>query len=458
MGEKPFRIALVGSGPSGIYTIEHLLEQRRIAVEIDVIERLPNPWGLARSGVAPDHPEKKLVIDRHFAHLLKDSRVRFFGNVEIGRDVGHAELVSWYDAVVYASGASGDVRLGLPGEDLPGCFSAREFVGYYNGHPDLRDLPLDLSTERAVVIGNGNVAIDVARILTLPLDELARTDISDVALDALRTSSVREVVVMGRRGHLQAAFKNPELEELERLPGVDVVVDARGLPTEDEIARESDSTARRKLRTLLRMSLRVPSTTDKRIVLRFSESPIRITGEGRVEEVEVVRNELQSDHHGRLRSFPTDEKHVLRAGLVFRAVGYRGVALPGLPFDEVRGVVPNDHGRVTDTSGNSLPRVYVTGWAKRGAQGIIGSNKKCSSETVGHLLADLTEEAVSPGAVPADTVLSHIEERADVVQKRGWMKIDHSERTNGRPQGRPRVKFTDRETMLRSATSEGVVK
>jgi ferredoxin--NADP+ reductase len=445
----------VGAGPSGLYTTEHLLEQQGLAVEVDLYERLPNPWGLVRSGVAPDHPEKKLIIDRHFAHLLQDARVRLLGNIEVGTDVGHAELSTWYDAVVYTTGAAGDVSLGLPGEDLPGCFSAREFVGFYNGHPDLSDLAIDLSVERAVVIGNGNVALDVARILTLPFEELSCTDISDVALTALKKSKIREVIVMGRRGHLQAAFKNPELEELESLTGVDVIVDERGLPAEDEIESESDPTARRKLRTLRRMARPGSrSGLNKRIVLRFCESPVRFGGVGRLEEIEVVRNRLEQDQHGRLRSRPTDERHMIGTGLALKAVGYRGLMLSGLPFDDLRGVIMNNRGRVCDQAGNSVPGVYVAGWAKRGCQGIIGSNKKCAAETVGNLICDFSGGKLESRALLAPVVLAELQSRRSVVLTDDWSVIDHAERSKGRQAGRPRVKFTDREEILRTAHSK----
>ncbi|MFE5702724.1 FAD-dependent oxidoreductase [Rhodococcus koreensis] len=453
---QPLRIAVVGAGPSGLYAIEHLLEQQRSAVEVDLYERLPTPWGLARLGVAPDHPEKKLVIDRHFAFLLQDPRVRFLGNVEIGTDVAHAELASWYDAVLYASGGTGDVRLGIPGEDLPGCWSAREFVGFYNGHPDLTDLPIDLSADRAVVVGNGNVALDVARILTMPIDELEHTDISDAALDALRRSRIKEVVVLGRRGHQQAAFKNPELEELEHLDGVDTVVDDRGLPSEESIRREvHDPEIRRKLRTLHRLVERPQVSAGKRILLQFLESPVQLLGSGRVEQMEVMRNRLERDDRGRVRPHPTGDTHLLDAGLVFRAVGFRGSPLPGIPFDDARGVVVNDRGRVTDSDGNPLPGVYVTGWVKRGCQGIIGSNKKCAAETVACLLDDVASGHSTPTALSADAVLAQVRERASAVLWGGWLAIDRAERAEGRRHGRPRVKITERRHLLHTASTAG---
>ncbi|MFE3055758.1 FAD-dependent oxidoreductase [Nocardia sp. NPDC059239] len=457
MSKQPLRIAVVGAGPAGLYAIEHLLEQGRFAVEVDLFERLPTPWGLARSGVAPDHPEKKLVIDRHFAFLLQDQRVRFLGNVEVGTVIHHSELVSWYDAVLYASGATDDTRLGIVGENLPGCWSAREFVSFYNGHPDHRDLPVDLSVERAVVVGNGNVGLDVARILAMPIRELERTDVSDSALHALRRSRIREVVVLGRRGHEQAAFKNPELEELERLSGVDVVVDEQGLPSVDSIEKDiSDHAIRRKLRTLHRLAERPLTSTNKRIVLRFLESPVQLLGNDRVEQVEVMHNRLERDSSGKVRPRATGDSYLVNAGLVLRAVGFRGRPLPGLQFDDVRGVVVNDCGRVLDSEGHVLPRVYVAGWAKRGCQGIIGSNKKCAAETVGHVLADaVAVRSPERFALSRDAVLAQVRKRTSVVLLEGWHAIDREERREGRRHGRPRVKIAERHHLLHTALIAG---
>jgi ferredoxin--NADP+ reductase len=265
----PLRIAIVGAGPAAMYAVGHLLETSVLAADIDVFERLPNPWGLARAGVAPDHPEKKSVVDRLFEFYLNDPRVRFFGNVEIGVEIGHAELAAWHDAVIYAVGASSDTRMDIPGETLPGCWAAREFAGFYNGHPDYRHLGFDLSGERAVIVGNGNVALDVARMLTMRVTELERTDIADHAQDALRRSAIREVVVLGRRSHLQGAFHNPELEELAHLNGVDVLVERGSLDGDDgESPEHHDWEVRRKMPTLKRLAGRPSRASNKRIVLR----------------------------------------------------------------------------------------------------------------------------------------------------------------------------------------------
>jgi ferredoxin--NADP+ reductase len=467
MSHRPLFVAVVGAGPAGIYAIEHLLEQHRSRrVEIDLYDRLATPWGLVRSGVAPDHPEKRQVIDRLFAYVLEDPRVRFFGNVDVGVDIDHDVLRSGYDAVVYASGATADSPLGLPGENLPGCLAARAFVGFYNGHPDYRDVDLDLATERAVVVGNGNVALDVARILVTPPEDLARTDIADAALRRLRESRLTEVVVMGRRGPLQAAFANAELEELERLRGVDVLVDGRDLPDDDEVRCAADPALRRKFLTLRRLSERTPTSENKRIILRFLESPVRMSGDGRVERIETMRNRLVRARatgrepkdrlfarravgdHEMLGAVPAGETYVLQTGLVLRATGYRSSPVRGLPFDDETGVIRNERGRVIDLEGSHCAGVYVTGWAKRGCRGIIGSNRKCAGETVALLLDDAVEGRLPDPEATRDAVIEQIEERVPTVSRSGWMAIDRAERAAGREQGRPRVKITERRVQL----------
>lgn len=449
---RTVRVAIVGAGPAGLYALEHLLEVRGQHVEVDLFERLPTPWGLVRAGVAPDHPEKKLVIDRQFDFFLRHPRVRFIGNVNIGRDITPAELNHWYDAVIYASGANGDTRMGIPGEALRGCWSAREFVAFYNGHPDYRDLQFDLSGTRAVVVGNGNVALDVARILTMPVAQLERTDIADHALAALRRSSIREVVILGRRGALQAAFHNPELEELEHLEGVDVTVEGENLSdlTDEAIAGIDWDTAR-KVQTLRRLVARTPHEGHRRIVLRFLTSPVALLGEEKVEHVVLAHNHLERDEAGLQRARPGREEAPLSAGMVLRAIGYRGTPFPGLPFDESRGVIRHIDGRVVDEQG-VLPGVYVTGWIKRGCRGIIGSNKRCARETVDSLLEDLRAGRLPPHGLDPDAVMAAIGHRKpELVSRAGWQAIDHVEREAGRVQQRPRVKLTDTAAMLTHA-------
>lgn len=447
------RVAIVGAGPAAMYAAGHLLETRGLVADIDIFERLPNPWGLVRAGVAPDHPEKKSVVDRLFELHLHDPRVRFFGNVEIGADIGHGELAAWYDAIIYAVGASSDTRMDIPGETLPGCWAAREFVGFYNGHPDYVHLDFDLSCERAVIAGNGNVALDVARMLTMPAKTLERTDIAERALDALRRSAIREVVVLGRRGHLQGAFHNPELEELEHLDGVDVRVDGVSLADEDDGIPEPDWDVRRKVATLKRLATRPSRPSNKRIVLRFLTSPVELRGSGKVEQAVVVRNRLVRDARGTLTAQATDERSVLSAGLVLRAIGYRGIPLPGLPFDDRRGVIRNIAGRVVDAQG-WVPGTYVTGWSKRGCRGIIGSNKKCARETVDCLIEDARNGRLPRASVDKEAILALLAKRKpEVVLRRDWIAIDHAERDAGRRADRPRVKMTDVTSMLACAAA-----
>jgi ferredoxin--NADP+ reductase len=452
---RSIRVAVVGAGPAGLYAVEHLLEQGAVEAQIDLYERLPTPWGLVRAGVAPDHPEKKQVIDRQFAFFFKSPEVRFIGNVEVGSDVRHPELAEWYDAVIYTLGADGDTRMGIPGEELLGSWSAREFVAFYNGHPGYSNLGFDLSCKRAIVVGNGNVALDVARVLTMSTAELERTDIADNALALLRRSQIEEVVILGRRGHFQGAFHTPELEELEHLDGVDIVVDGEDMPGEHDVALgEYDWGTRRKVRSLRRLVSRPTTAGNRRIVFRFLASPIELLGTTRVERVLVIRNHLERDESGRLNARATEDQSVLDAGLVLRAIGYRGTPFPGLPFDERRGVIRNERGRVRDDHG-AIPGVYVAGWIKRGCRGIIGSNKKCSGETVRCLLEDFQAGRLSRAGLSANEVAATITERkADVVFGSGWSAIDHAERAAGRPQGRPRVKITNADDLLRCAAGD----
>jgi ferredoxin/flavodoxin---NADP+ reductase len=431
-----FKVAVVGSGPAGMYAIQHLLEQTLFDVEIDLFERLPTPWGLVRAGVAPDHPEKKLIADRLFQFFLKRSNVRFFGNVELGSDISHDELTACYDAVIYAVGASDDKPMAIAGEQLPGSWSARQFVAWYNGHPDARNLQFDFSSPRAVIVGTGNVALDVARMLTLPVGQLARTDIADHALQALQASRVKEVILLGRRGCQQAAFHNPELEELLNLDGVDVQIEADDLSVPERT--DADWDTRRKLATLIRLQARRVASPGKRIVFKFDRSPVAVSGDTQVTGVQVRK----SDGSGSLAT--------IRCGLLLRAIGYRGRALAGLPFDVQTGVVSNVAGRVMDNSGPRMG-VYVTGWIKRGPRGVIGSNKQCAAETVGCLLEDARAGKLSPPK--AGPLMQVLARRRQVVSFRGWQRIDRTERQAGSAQGRPRIKQTDIGELLASAAS-----
>jgi ferredoxin--NADP+ reductase len=471
MTPTPLRIAVIGSGPAGFYAAGHLLADASERFEVDMFERLPTPWGLVRSGVAPDHPKIKSVT-RIYERTAVHPRFRFFGNVTFGEHVSREDLLCHYHAVVYATGSPSDRPLGIPGEHLPGSHAATEFVGWYNGHPDHTDLEIDLlSASRAVVIGNGNVALDVARMLVLAPAELAPTDTADHALDILARSSVTEVVVVGRRGPAQAAFTNPELRELGELADADVIVDPEELQTalaaSDPDALEN-ATSRRNVELLHTYAVRPPAGRPKRIVLRFLLSPTSlIPGEDdHLGAVELVRNRLVPAPDGRLRAEPTDERETIPAGLVFRAIGYRGIPLPGVPFDERAGTIPHDSGRVLDAaSGTPLPGEYVVGWIKRGPSGVIGTNKKDAQETVNAIFADLPPADFSasgdaplvhapdtPDPAAIDALLRT--RQPDLVTYSGWEAIDRHERALGEPSGRPRVKLTRLDELLRVAASE----
>jgi len=436
------KVAVVGSGPAGFYAADALLKSDDPPVEVDVLDRLPTPHGLVRLGVAPDHENIK-AVSRAFEKTAARPGFRFFGNVEVGRDVTHDELVRLYDAVLYSVGAQTDRRLGIPGEDLPGSWPATAFVAWYNGHPDFQDLSFDLSHPTAVVVGNGNVAIDCVRMLALTAEELAPTDTIDDASEAIAASGIRELVMLGRRGPVQAAFTPPELKELGELAGADVVVDPAELELDPESARELEADrerARRNVDLLREYAVRQPAGQPRRIVLRFLTSPVAIFGDERVEGVEVVRNELVLED-GRLVASPTGETEVIPAGLVLRSVGYKGVALPGIPFDERTGVIPNDGGRV-----RGAERTYVAGWIKRGPSGVIGTNKKDATETVEQLLADAREGKLHGHEGELGSLLA--ERGVDYVELDGWRAIDAVERSAGEPLGRPRVKLRTWEELL----------
>jgi len=428
------RVAVVGSGPAGFYAAGALLSADQ-PVEVDMIERLPTPWGLVRLGVAPDHPKLK-TVSRAFERIAEQPGFRFLGNVELGRDLTHDDLVRLYDAVIYAVGAQTDRRLGIPGEDLPGSWAATELVAWYNGHPDYQQLEFDLDVERAVVIGNGNVALDVARMLALTPEELAPTDATDASIEAIAASSLREIVVVGRRGPAQAAFTTPELQEMGDLAGADVIVD----PADLEGADPKDTNSERNLAVLRDFAAREPTGKPRRVVFRFFHSPVAILGDERVEGVDLVCNELDANE----RAVPTDEHETISCGLVFRSVGYHGVELPGVPFDPASGTIPNERGRVS-------PGVYCAGWIKRGPTGVIGTNKKDAAETVETLLEDAAAGRLEPkpDATAVDALL--FERGVDVVEYDGWMAIDEAERTAGEKSGRPRVKLCSWDELLAAA-------
>jgi ferredoxin/flavodoxin---NADP+ reductase len=454
------RVAIVGAGPAGAFAAACLLRSRGDA-RIDLFERLPTPWGLLRGGVAPDHQEIKRLEDTFDRDTLQRG-CRFLGNVEVGVDVSHAELMDNYDAVVYATGAQTDKSLGIPGEDLPGSRAATEFVAWYNGHPDYRGLEFDLSVRRAVVIGNGNVAADVTRMLTLSPGELARTDVADHALVALRASAVEEVIVVGRRGPAQAAFTSAELRELGHLDGVALRVDRDEVQLDPLsrrwLAEQGTFTARKNVDLLERFAAAGPDLGDarRRIELRFLRSPVEIRGAGRVEAVDLRRNEIVRAGDGSLRARPVDgDVETIACGLVLRSVGYRAVPLPDVPFEERSFVLPNQRGRVLTPDGEPLVGVYAVGWIKRGATGILGTNKRDAEETVRCLVDDLRSGRLRQ---PPDDGRRRIDELlarrvADLVTVEGWRAIADHELERGRSEQRPRVKLASRDELLSKALS-----
>jgi len=449
---RPYHVAIVGSGPSGYFAAASLLKfadaDDDADVRVDMLEMLPTPWGLVRSGVAPDHPKIK-SISAQFEKTALDPRFRFFGNIVVGEHVHAAELAERYDAVIYAVGAQSDRSLGIPGEDLPGSVAAVDFVGWYNAHPHFEEMAPDISSGRAVVVGNGNVALDVARILVTDPDVLATTDIADHALKSLHDRGVEEVLIVGRRGPLQAPFTTLELRELGDLEGlgdVDVIVDPADLSDiSDADVEAAGKTVRNNIKVLRGYAEREPRGAKRRIVFRFRTSPIEIKGDGRVESIVLGRNVLVDDN-GRIVAKDTGEREEVPAQLVVRAVGYRGVPTPGLPFDERSGTIPHADGRIEGSRNE-----YVVGWIKRGPTGVIGSNKKDSQETVDTLLADLA------GADLADVDAEHSEALVEWLLSRQpklitddhWKLIDEYERSAGQEGGRPRVKVTSVAELLR---------
>lgn len=458
--DRPLRVAIIGAGPAGFYTAEHLLKNRDVAVRVDLFERLPSPYGLVRLGVAPDHEKIRNVTAKFDATAARDG-FRYFGNVEFGKDIGLDQMRSLYDQVVYCTGAQVDRRLGLPGEDLLGSHSATEFVAWYNGHPDYRDCSFDLEADAVAVIGVGNVAVDVARILCRTIDELATTDIADYALDALRNSKVKDVYMIGRRGPAQAAFTNPEAKELGELEGADIVLspDEAALDSlsERHLEAQGDRLTKKKVALIQELAQRGLTGKSKRLHIRFLMSPTELVGtDGRVSGIRLVRNRLTEDGD-RLRPVATDTTEKLDVGLVFRSVGYRGVPLADVPFDERRGVIANVGGRVVDATGAVVAGQYAAGWIKRGPSGVIGTNKADALDTVKSMLEDVRAKATMLGE--SDTGGGDIGQNDDAVQVLSarnvrvvsfsdWQHIDEQERVLGESQGRPRVKFVTVGEML----------
>jgi ferredoxin--NADP+ reductase len=445
----PLRVAIVGSGPSGFYAAEALLKSGK-SIFVDMYERLPVPYGLVRSGVAPDHPKLKqaiLVYDK----IARSPGYRFMGNVTIGRDLAASELREAYHAVIFACGAESDRRLGVPGEDLPGSYTATEFVGWYNGHPDYRDRSFDLSQEVAVIIGQGNVAVDVCRILAKTVDELKHTDIAEHALSALAESRIREIHVIGRRGPAQAKFTNKELRELGELADTDTVVNQQDLALNPEslteLADKNNVVSAKNVEIFHSFSALPDSPKRRRCHIHFLESPVELRGRDRIEAIVLEKNRLEGPPFDQVAR-GTGQRVTLECGLVFRSIGYQGKPIAGVPFDERKGVIPNNEGRVRDSNG-AVPGLYCAGWIKRGPTGIIGTNRADSVATVNALLADMTHLDSTQIKAGAETLYPLLERRGvKPIGFEDWLKIDAEEVRRGESHGKPREKFTRVSEML----------
>lgn len=452
---EALRVAVIGAGPAGFYACEQLIKQSDFTVEVDLFDRLPTPFGLVRYGVAPDHQKIKsvtAVYDRIAAH----PRVRFFGNVAFGEHVNLDDLKVHYHQVLFATGAQTDRRLGVPGEDLPGSYPATEFVAWYNGHPEFRHLQFDLGHEAAAVVGVGDVAVDVARILLRSTDELARTDIPDYALQALARSRVKEVHLLGRRGPAQAAFSTAALRELGGLPNADATAVGEEVAL-DELSRAdietgNDPLVAARVELLQRLAVDRPAGKPRRLVMRFLVSPVEVWAtDGRVGGLRLVRNRLERSSAGTLAARATGVYENLPVGSVYRSIGYRGVPLPGVPFDDSTGVIPNDQGRVIDIeTREAITGLYAAGWIKRGATGVIGTNKADAAATVAGMVEDLKlGRILNPTEASAEAAERLIRGRQPgFISYSDWRRLDELELARGRAACRPRVKFTSAAEML----------
>ncbi len=454
--QRPVRVAIVGAGPSGFYAAGSLLQQKDHQVTVDMFDRLPAPFGLVRYGVAPDHQKIKSVT-KVYERTAADPRFRFFGNVGYGTDIKLTDLHDYYDQIVFAVGANSDRRLGVPGEDLAGSLSATEFVAWYNGHPDYVDLDIDLSIETAIVVGVGNVAMDVARILAKTVDELKETDITDHALEVLATSKVKDIYIMARRGPAQVKFTQAEVKEFGELTDADPVVDAADLELDPLSAAEiaNDTGAQKNLEVLRQYAEEKPSGKSRRVHFTFLRSPVEIfdNGNGHVGAVKVERNVLSATDSGYLNSVGTGETYTIPAGMILRSVGYKGSPMPDLPYNSRSGVIPNKEGRIVNPeTGTPRPGEYVVGWAKRGPTGIIGTNKPDAGDTVDRMLKDLSSLPAADKPDPAAVEALLHSRNVRFVTIADWKVLDQLEIAAGAPQHRPRVKLTRIADMLDALT------
>ena len=453
---QPLRVAIVGAGPAGFYATDQLFRTPGLVVEVDMYDRVPTPYGLVRAGVAPDHQKIKAVTAA-FDKVAANPAFRFFGGVELGRHLSVDDLRDHYHMVLYTTGAQTDRRMGIPGEDLQRSHAATEFVAWYNGHPDYRDLTFDLSQERAAVVGVGNVAADVTRILSRTPEELAATDIADYALEALSASRIREVYVLGRRGPAQAAFTNPEVRELGELAGADVSAQPEEVEpdelTRQVLERAPDRATQKKIEIIKEYARRTPTGKPRRLVMRFLVSPVELRddGTGAVGGMRLVKNRLYATATGTLQPKATDQVEDLPVGLVFRSVGYRGVPVPGVPFNDDWGVILNAKGRVLDPqTKHPLVGQYTAGWIKRGPTGVIGTNKPDAAGTVAGMIEDLARDIHLRPADPSPAAVERLirERQPQYLSYQDWLRLDEIETRRGRETGKPRVKFTRVKDML----------
>jgi len=455
-----YRVSIIGSGPAGFYAADHLFKNKEYNFSIDMYDRLPTPFGLVRSGVAPDHQKIKSVT-RVFDKIAQNEGFRFFGNIEFGKDLFLEDIKKYYHIIIFATGAQTVRKMNIPGEELNGSHTASEFVAWYNGHPDYKDRTFDLDKESAAIIGVGNVAVDVARILCRTKDELSVTDIAEYALEKLEKSNVKRVYMIGRRGPAQAAFTNPELKELGNLEDADLIT-LKNETELDNLTREfvensTDKTLARKIEILQDHNENYSGTKNKKLFIRFLLSPVEIIGDenNNITKIKLCKNELYKSDDESLRSKQTDQFEELDVGLVFRSIGYHGVALSDIPFNDNWGVISNDKGRIIDENNNFLPGHYVTGWVKRGPTGVIGTNKADSGETVKSIIDDITNDSVNK---VQDTDIKNIEKlinqrKKDYLSYEEWLKVDKIETEKGAEKGKPRVKFTEIEEIIKAGKS-----
>ncbi len=454
---RPLNVAIVGAGPSGFYAAGSLLAQKSLNVRVDLFDRLPAPFGLVRYGVAPDHQKIKSVT-KLYERTAADPRLRFFGHINFGTDITRDDLRQHYDAIIYAVGAQSDRKLNIPGEELTGSISATEFVAWYNGHPDHAEREINLNIDSVMVVGVGNVALDVARILAKTVDELKQTDIADYALEVLAKSRVKNIFILSRRGPAQVKFTNAEIKEFGELADAEPVVDSADLVLDPLSAQEimEDKEAQRNLEILKDFAARPLQAKHRQIHFRFLVSPIEIIddGTGSVGAVRIEHNELHATADGYLNAQGTGETFIIPTGMVLRSVGYKGIALADVPYEERTGLINNRLGRVTDrATGMPLSGEYVVGWAKRGPTGVIGTNKADANDTIDRLLEDLP--TLTPAPQPDPTAIETLLQTRGLtyVTIEDWRVLDEIETVLGTNAGRPRVKLTSIQAMLEAITA-----